>query len=183
MLAALLLAAASNLQATPAPPPPVTAIGCIAQSPDNATAPPTGHEQAAAKGLMLARATVRSDARGGAGRSAVPGSLPSGSGSGTTDGNRISSTAPRVEQAFWLVGAKAPELLRFVGRRAEITGTIDEKLGANPGGQSVTDAGGAAARRAATAPADPPVTAHPSAPARAISVTTFRVLEETCRNE
>jgi len=108
----------------------------------------------------------------------VPGSQPSGTGTGTTDGN--TPRAAPVEQSFWLVGAKAPELLRFVGRRAEITGTIDEKLAANPGGHSVTDAGGAAARRAATAPPEPPATAHPSAPTRAIAVSTFRVLDETC---
>jgi hypothetical protein len=64
----------------------------------------------------------------------------------------------RVDQSFWLVGAKAPELLRYVGRRAEITGTIDDKLAANPGGQPV----------------------NPLAPTRAISVSTFRVLTEGC---
>ena len=173
MLAALLITGAWTLQAAPTPPPPITAVGCIAQVPDNAAAPPTGHEQAAAKGLTLTRATTRG---ADTAKSAVPGSLPAGSGSGTTDGN--TSRAARVEQSFWLVGAKAPELLRFVGKRAEISGTIDEKLAANPGG--VTDAGGSAARRAATAPPEPPATAHPSAPTRAISVSTFRVLGETC---
>lgn len=174
MLAALFLAAAWNLQAASTPPPPITAVGCIAQTPDNAAAPPTGHEQAAAKGLTLTRATTRADQR--TGRSAVPGSQPSGTGSGTTDGN--TPKVARVEQSFWLVGGKAAEMLRFLGRRVEVTGTIDEKLAANPGG--VTDAGGSAARRAATAPPEPPATAHPSAPTRAISVSAFRVLDEAC---
>ena len=175
MLAALLLASASALQAAPPSPPPIVAMGCIAQAPESAAAPPTGHEQAAAKGLTLTRATTRApDTR--AGRSAVPGSQPSGTGTGTTDGNP--PRAARVEQSFWLVGAKAAEMLRFLGRRVEVTGTIDEKLAANPGG--VTDAGASAARRAATAPPEPAATAHPSAPTRAISVSTFRVLDEAC---
>ena len=127
MLAALFLAAAGNVQAAPPAPPPIVATGCLAQAPNNAVAPPTGHEQEAAKGLTLTRATIRAPER-------------------------------RVEESFWLVGAKAPELLRFVGRRAEITGTIDEKLAANPGGQPV----------------------DPLAPTRAISVSTFRVLDQAC---
>ena len=174
MLAALFLAGAWTLQAASSPPPPITAMGCVAQAPNDAAAPPTGHEQAAAKGLTLTGATTRADQR--TGRSAVPGSQPSGTGTGTTDGN--TPRAVRVEQTFWLVGAKAAEMLRFLGRRVEVTGTIDEKLAANPGG--VADAGASAARRAATAPPDQPVTAHPSAPTRAISVNTFRVLDETC---
>ena len=127
MLAALLLAAAFDLQAAPTPPPPpITAAGCIAQAPDKAAAPPTGHEQEAAKGLTLTRATT---------------------------------PAPnvRVDQSFWLVGAKAAEMLRFLGRKVEVTGTIDEKLAPNPGGP-----------------------AHPLAPTRAISVSSFRVLDEAC---
>src|SRR4029453_17862015 len=97
MLTALLLAAASTIQAAPTPPPPITAGGCIAPAPDNAVAPPTGHEQEAAKGLTLTRATTR-------------------------------APNARVEQSFWLVGAKAAEMLRFLGRKVEVTGTIDEKL-------------------------------------------------------
>src|SRR6187455_844923 len=111
-------------QAAPGAPPDVTAVGCIAHQPDTEAAPPTGHEQGAATGLSITRATVKSgDGRnpGDAPRSAVPGSVPSGSvpsgsGSGTTAG----SAAPRgasapIEQSFWLVGAKAAELTRFVG--------------------------------------------------------------------
>jgi len=127
MLTALLLAAALNAQAAPAPPPPITAVGCLAQTPESVAAPPTGHEREAAKGLTLTRATMKAPDR-------------------------------RVEQSFWLLGAKAPEMLRYVGRRAEVTGTIDDKIAANPGGQPV----------------------NPLSPTRAISVSTFRVLDETC---
>ena len=86
-----------------------------------------------------------------------------------------------VEQSFWLVGAKSAELTRFVGKRVEVTGTVDDRLTPNPGTPNVTDAGSAAARRAVTAPPEPPVTAHPSAPSRSISVNSFRVIAEDCR--
>jgi hypothetical protein len=160
----------------------LTVVGCLAQLADSPSAPPTGHEQDAAKGLALTRVTVPPrDARGNAPRSAVPGSSPSGFGSGTTDGNSPRPTAAaRDEQSFWIVGNKAPELLRLLGRRVEVTGPLDQRLAPNPGNQNVTDAGAAAARRAATAPDEPPTTAHPSAPTRAISVSTFRLLDGAC---
>ena len=181
LLVALTAARALEAQRAPTVPATVTAVGCIAQSADTAAAPPTGHEQGAAKGLTLARATVKSGDGRDAGtprRSAVPGSLPEGVGSGTTDAAVARLPVP-VEQSFWLVGAKSAELTRFVGKRVEVAGTIDERLTANPG-TTVTDAGAAAARRAATAPADAPATAHPSAPSRSISVLSFRVLDEKC---
>jgi hypothetical protein len=163
-------------------PPSVTVIGCVTQSPDTAAAPPTGHEQGAAMGLTLARAAIRSNdgrAEGAPPRSAVPGSVPAGAGSGTTD-SAVSRAPSPVEQSFWLVGAKSAELTRFLGKRVEVTGTMDERLTPNPGAPGVTDAGAAAARRAATAPPEAPVAAHPSAPSRSISVVSFRVLDEGC---
>jgi hypothetical protein len=165
---------------TTTPPVNITAVGCLAQLTDSPAAPPTGHEQDAARGLALTRvATPQRDAGASPPRSAVPGSRPAGSGTGTTD-SVTPRPAARDEQSFWLVGSKAPELLRLLGRRAEVTGPIDERLAPNPGHQGVTDAGAAAARRATTAPPEPPATAHPSAPTRAISVSTFRVLDGTC---
>jgi len=187
VLCAVLLAAVSSssglaAQRSSTAPPTVTATGCVSQPPDAGTAPPTGHEQGAALGLTLSRATIKSsDGRAvdAPARSAVPGSLPAGSGSGTTDA-AASRAATRVEQSFWLVGAKAAELTRFVGKRVELSGTIDDRLAANSGMPGVTDAGAAAARRAATASADPPVAAHPSAPSRAIAVVSFRVVGDAC---
>jgi hypothetical protein len=145
----------SPLQSAPPPAPQsITAAGCVGQLPDSPAAPPTGHEQAAAKGLTLTRANVAArDTRG---------------------------TQAATEQSFWIVGAKAAELLRVLGRRVEVTGTLDERLAANPGRPAITDAGSSASRRAATAPPDPPASAHPSAPTRAISVTTFRAVEGSC---
>jgi hypothetical protein len=181
---AMALTAASVLEAQRAPTvsPSLTAVGCITQSPDTAAAPPTGHEQGAAKGLTLTRATIKSaDGRavGAPPRSAVPGSVPAGNGSGTTDA-AASRQPVLVEQSFWLVGVKSAEMTRFVGRRVEVAGTLDERLTANPGTPSVTDAGGAASRRAVTAPPEAPPTAHPSAPSRSISVLSFRLLDEGC---
>jgi hypothetical protein len=150
---AFLLALGSSAQ-VPQTPASVTAVGCVAQLPDAPTAPPTGHEQAAAKGLTITRARLEDRA--------------------------VPQTAAPVEQSFWLVGAKAAELLRFVGKRVELTGTIDDRLAPNPGGRAITDAGASPSRRAATAPPDPPANPHPSAPARAISVSSFRLVNETC---
>lgn len=158
---ALLLTLPGTARVSPpqsaAPPTPqsIIATGCVGQLPDSPTAPPTGHEQAAAKGLTLTRANV-----------------PARETRGTPAG---------TEQSFWIVGAKAAELLRVLGRRVEVTGTLDERLAANPGRPAITDAGASASRRSATAPPDPPVAAHPSAPTRAISVTTFRVVEGGCQ--
>jgi len=172
-------------QAVPGAPPDVTAIGCVAQQPDTASAPPTGHEQGAATGLSITRATVKSkDGSNPAAppRSAVPGSVPAGSGSGTTAGSPAARGASTtIEQSLWLVGAKSAELTRFVGQRVEVVGTIDTRLDTNAGTPRITDAGAAAARRSSTAPADPPATAHPSAPTRALAVTSFRVLGEACQ--
>jgi len=184
--AALVVAAAAasvlEAQRGQAATPTVTAVGCITQLPDSAAAPPTGHEQGAAKGLTLARATLKSSdgrAAGAPPRSAVPGSVPAGVGSGTTDAAAARPGAP-VEQSFWLVGARSSELTRFIGKQVEVAGTIDERLTANPGTAGVTDAGAAASRRAVTAPPEAPATAHPSAPSRSISVLSFRVLDEKC---
>ena len=177
----VLAASSRELRAQAATPPVnVTAVGCLAQLPDSAAAPPTGHEQDAAKGLALTRVAMPPrDAGANTPRSAVPGSRPAGSGTGTTD-SATPRPAAREEQSFWLVGSKAPELLRLLGRRIEVTGPIDERLAPNPGNQSITDAGASSARRATTVPAELPATAHPSAPSRAISVSTFRLLNENC---
>jgi hypothetical protein len=143
LLLAITAARVLEAQRAPTVAPNVTALGCITQSPDAAAAPPTGHEQGAAKGLTLSRATLKSgDGRavGAPPRSAVPGSVPAGAGSGTTDAAVARQGTP-VEQSFWLVGARSAELTRFVGRRVEVAGTIDERLTANPGTAGVTDAG------------------------------------------
>jgi len=182
LLAAATAAHRVEAQASKAP-LDVKAVGCISQTQDTAAAPPTGHEQGAAKGLTLSRATLKLGDGRGVGeppRSAVPGSLPAGGGSGSTDAATSRAPVP-VEQSFWLVGAKSAELTRFVGKRVEVTGTVDDRLTPNPGTPNVTDAGSAAARRAVTAPTEPPATAHPSAPSRSISVNSFRVIAEDCR--
>jgi hypothetical protein len=183
LLVATTAAHGSEAQQESKVPEDVIATGCVGQMQDTAAAPATGHEQGAAKGLTLSRATLKlSDGRavGAPPPSAVPGSLPTGGGSGSTDAATSRAPLP-VEQSFWLVGSKSAELIRFVGKRVELTGTVDERLTPNPGMPNVTDAGSAAARRAVTAPPESPVTAHPSAPSRSISVISFRVVGESCR--
>jgi hypothetical protein len=161
-----------------APVPEVTVNGCVMRQPDSIPAPPVGHEQEAARGLSLTQVTMRSDEQTRPPRSAVPGSLPSGSGSGT-----IPDTSPlrgpvSEQQAFWLVGDKAIELARFVDRQAEVVGRFDERNAANPGD---ADAGAVSERRSTAAPAPRPNPAHPSAPTRVLRVVSFRVLDQSCR--
>src|SRR5687768_4572303 len=85
-LAALVVLAASSREVRAqgaTPPVNITAVGCLAQLPDSAAAPPTGHEQDAAKGLALTRVAMpQRDAGADTPRSAVPGSRPAGSGTG-----------------------------------------------------------------------------------------------------
>ena len=83
----------------------------IANSWTLSAAPPTGHEQGAATGLALTRAQVKPrDGRGAdvPPRSAVPGSRPAGSGSGTTPDSVATKGAPATaEHSLWVVGAKS----------------------------------------------------------------------------
>lgn len=118
-----------HAQAPSAAKPNVTLAGCMAQLPNSVAAPPTGHEQEAAKGLALTRVA-----------------MPRAQGA--------------ADQSFWVVGPRAPELVRFVGKRVELTGPLDDRQVANSGQRSET--------------------AGPPAPSRAIAASSFRVLAETC---
>jgi len=170
---------------------PVTATGCLIREPAGSGAPPVGHEAGGASELALTQATLRHQdgrALNTAPRSAVPGSSPAGFGSGTTSepvpGGRRPSAAAAIDQAFWLAGAKAAELSRYVGKRMEITGTLDDTAQAVDRTTSAApsaDAGSSSSRRSAASPtADEAAVSHPSAPSRAITVSAFRVLTESC---
>ena len=148
------------------------------RQPDSIPAPPVGHEQEAARGLSLTQVTMRTDDPTTLTRSAVPGSLPTGSGSVTIPETSTRRGAVSEQQAFWLVGDKAIELSRFVDRQAEVLGRFDERDAANPGD---TDAGAVPERRSTAAPPPRPAPAHPSAPTRILRVVSFRVLEQSCR--
>ncbi len=176
-------------QTTQAGLPTMIVVGCVTRVPDAHGAPAVAHEAGSAIGLALTKATLttKDGARVGTEpRSAVPGSLPAGTGSGTTShpvaGGRASM--PIVEQAFWLAGGRAGELSSLLGKRVEVVGTVDAIQASNPGTPAAAsgDAGQSAARRSPTAstPASAPAVAHPSAPSRAVTVNAFRVLSESC---
>jgi len=176
-------------QTTQAGLPTMIATGCVSRQPDANGAPAVAHEAGSAIGLALTKATLTTKdgaAVGAVPRSAVPGSLPAGSGSGTTSqpvtGGRTST--PIVDQAFWLAGGRAGELSSLLGKRVEVIGTVDALQASNPGTLATpsADAGQSPARRSPTAstPASAPAVAHPSAPSRAITVNAFRVLSESC---
>jgi len=178
----LIVEGSAAAQRSAPPTPSVSATGCLVQR-DSKDSPVVGHEQEGARGLALTRAVLKAaDGRalGDTRPSATPGSSPSGSGTGTTD--RVTTTNGKsdgaVERSFWIVGPKAPELIRLEGRRVEITGTLDPRNIANPG--TAADAG-ASARRSPSAPAEPSGAAHPSAPSQVITVASFRLLGDDCR--
>ena len=163
---------------TQTPVPDVQVTGCVMRQLDSIPAPPVGHEQEAARGLSLTQVTMRTDAQTTPTRSAVPGSLPTGSGSGTIPQTPTRRAPVSEQQAFWLVGDKAIELARFVDRQAEVIGRFDERNAANPGD---ADAGAVPERRSTAAPPPRPDPAHPSAPTRILRVVSFRVLEQRCQ--
>ena len=110
---------------------------------------PSGSER-----LVLSQATIRRPdyATGGA----VPGSAPSGTGSGTTPAPRVVG-ASGAAQSFYLLGQETLTV-PLLGSRAEVLGT----LGADD----------AAAGRGATG--------HPSAPVRALTVESVRSIGGAC---
>jgi hypothetical protein len=141
---------------------PVTAtlIGCLVRRDADGTP--------VSDGLTLL-ATPRDD-RTFLTRSAVPGSLPSGGGSGTVG---TSGSIPREPIAYRLTG-ELNGLSRYVGQRMEITG--------------VTDPATAPATRSADSAATAPTraersveTAHPTAVEHTLQVTSFRTAAGVCR--
>ena len=178
----LLVPMSAGAQENAKPSRSVSATGCLLQR-DSKESPAVGHEQEGARGLTLTQAVIK-DADGRAPgvtrRSATPGSLPSGSGTGTTDRVATPSGNPRdpAERSFWIVGPKAPELLRALGHRVEIVGTLEARDVTNPG--TAADAG-ASARRSSSAPPEPSGASHRSAPSQVITVVSFRLLGGDCQ--
>ena|SRR5687767_7560372 len=180
--AALFAATLAAAQETrPAPPqPPIALTGCVTEQTSAAVAT-SGNSEAKHEGLNLLL-TKASAATRPVDASAVPGSRPSGSGSGTiaaTPDSRTRSTGAGepAGMTYALAGSQASQLARYVGQRLEVVGTIDpESLPKPPppeSGRNVTATGG---RTEPTTTA----TAHPSAPPRFI-VTSFRPVAGVCR--
>jgi hypothetical protein len=160
----------------------VTATGCLSQEPTLPGSPIESHESAGATGLALKKATVQASdsSSGGGGQppSAVPGSSPSGRGSGTISRNPTpseSTTATSDDRGFWIGGKQRGELSRYVGKRVQVTGVLERT---SPSSSVVGD-------RAVAGPGNRQQssnsrTAHPSAPVDTIDVQTFRVVEGSC---
>jgi hypothetical protein len=127
---------------------PITVIGCLVRE-----------EAADGSGMYLA--VVGTVAGAGESRvqgSAVPGSLPSGTGSGTIGTTGTSNIQP---SAFRLVTTD-PSVAQRVGQRVEVVGTAER---ADVSGSNVSNA----------------TTAHTSVPTRQIRVTSVRAASGSCR--
>jgi hypothetical protein len=135
-----------------------TLQGCVARDPENS------------QRLILTKATTARAAV--AGGTAVPGSLPSGSGSGTTPSNQRQRSGDAEALSFILNGQPAA-LASRVGSRVEVTGVVAEELAAQQAaGQTVAEG--------ARLPAQAPSVSHPSALLRRIEVTSVRVIGGAC---
>lgn len=139
----------------------LTIRGCLARQ--TATGTALTPQRDARDRLVLTNA-VSTDLQPQDVRSAVPGSSPGGSGSGTvpqptgTSGGVSSGGAP-VTYVLVTPAASTRELTRYAGERVEITGTTSDADVPPPSSES----------------------AHPSAPTREITVKSFRALGGACQ--
>jgi hypothetical protein len=99
--------------------------------------------------------------------SAVPGSLPSGFGSGTIGTTGRLRTATASPPSYRLKGEDAL-LAQYVGQRVAIAGTIER------------DSAPASSPSTGARAEPPPGGAHPSAPSQQIVVTSVRAVDRTC---
>jgi hypothetical protein len=155
-------AAAAPPRPVPAP-PTITVSGCLAQRPADGDV---------AGGLTLLSSA--GDTRPPSTRSAVPGSLPSGDGSGTIGTSGTAAGSPTETSTYRLTG-DTRALGRYVGQRVEVMGATDS----DEGSAAVRGTNAKEPARRAEAPA--PETAHPSATVRVLRVSTFKALGGVCR--
>ena len=165
--------------ASPAPVPPLTAIGCLArQTADGPVL--TAQGDLSRDEFVLTGASV-SDPSPLPGAGAVPGSTPTGDGSGTIP----ASSTPRaagsnaVTFAFALVveDEDVAALAKQVGTRVEVVGSIEETASQR------TDRSADAPRPAGTTGRVeiPPASAHPTAPMRRLAVASVTTVGGACR--
>jgi hypothetical protein len=162
--------------ATTPPPEPITVVGCLVRQ-TTAEAGRTGDELVLTQAVPRAAGTTPP-------ASAVPGSAPSGSGSGTVPPAPAAQDAGTGtnERSFAIAanGDDRAALAKRVGQRVEILGILDESTAAGSRTDEDTrrrvaeDAGGQGRVE------KPAQTAHPSAPVRRITVTSFRAVGGTC---
>lgn len=157
----------------------ITARGCLVRQTGSGTALTPAKD--GRDPLVLANAVLVST-EAAASRSGVSGSAASASGSGTvpdTTGTsgRAAVDAATMSFALETAAAELPKLAEHVGERVEVSGTLrteEAPARAEP-------APAPAARTAEAGRGQPaPDVAHPSAPARSITVTAFRLVGGSC---
>lgn len=181
--------AASNVQ-EPARPSPalrstpqartIVVRGCLARQTGGGTALT---EQVESRDPLVLIDAVLEDDRPVEVISAVPGSAPTGAGSGTVPNTAGTTGAAPVDVgkltvALGITTAVRAELAKHVGQRVEIEGTADDDTAGRAPGDTVAQPAGVAPDGAR-----PPVpdAAHPSAPTRRVTVSTFRAIGGVCR--
>jgi hypothetical protein len=121
---------------------PVTVVGCLLRQ-------PAGEGRAAdaaarpSDSFIMTRAAMVGAAVFADARSAVPGSLPAGSGSGTVRASRPADRVTEATLAFVLEGA-TPELAALAGKGVSIVGTIratEERATDRPSAHSTAPTG------------------------------------------
>jgi hypothetical protein len=164
--------APARAQQPAAVPQPVTVRGCLVRQTASGTAlsPQPGTSDA----LVLTKAALSNATTNP--NTGVPGSTPD-AGSGTIPRAVATSGAPAdaatLTFALHLQASHRQQLLGHVGEQVELVGIVAEEPAAG-----AAEAGGAViAGRAEAAKPDP---AHPSAPARAITVSSFRAIGGMC---
>jgi hypothetical protein len=168
-------AAAPQAQQATAAPQPVTVRGCLARQTASGTAlsPQAGTSDA----LVLTKAMLGNVTPQTA-RGAAPGSSGDERGSGTVPRPVGTSGAPvdaaTLTFSLHVQANQRQQLLGHVGEQVELVGIVAEE----PAAGAAAEAGSAViAGRAEASKSDP---AHPSAPARAITVSSFRAIGGTC---
>jgi hypothetical protein len=117
---------------------------------------------------VLTLLAVPADDRPSLTRGAVPGSLPSGAGTGTVGTSPAAAAAAPGEAVAYRLTGDIAALRTHVGQRVEVTGIID--------------AGAVPARVTSVAPGSrDESTAHPTAVQHTLAVTSFRVVGGVCR--
>lgn len=164
---------------SPAPTPPLTAIGCLARHTSNGPVL-TAQDDLSRDEFVLTGASVSAPSPlPGAG--AVPGSTPTGEGSGTISASATprAAGADAVRFAFALVvnDEDVAALTKHVGKRVEVVGSVEETA------PQRTDRSADASRPAGTRGRVeiPPASAHPAAPMRRLAVASVTAIGGACR--
>ena len=179
------------------PPAPITVTGCVTQPAGQPVGTAGGSSQATQ--LLLTNAAVNPAPTGTA--SAVPGSRPSSSNTGTLPAQPVSPSQSPSEKAtvtYTLLGSRVPDLAKYSGQRVEVMGTVEVAVPVDVPRTTDTNAPGARGRtaeregnpdgstdRTATGGRTEPLPqkeAHPSATPLRLLVSSFKPLGGRCRS-